>query len=196
MDRTDGYVQEIEYTHRYCGEMAPGLLDLACVWRGFSCLPSDHPPRYLEMAFGQGVSINLHAAACPGEFWGFDFNPAHLVNARELAAASRSGAMLFGDSFENFAAREGVPQFDVIAMHGTWSWISAENRHRVVEIVRRRLAPGGLFYLSYNCWPGWATEMPLRHLLMQHAESSGSREGLAARIDAKPGFESTISVTE
>jgi SAM-dependent methyltransferase len=192
MQPDDGYVKEIDYTHGYCAELAPALLDLACIARGISGLPSGRPIRYLEIAFGQGVPLNLHAAACPGEYWGFDFNPAHAANARALTAASGSGAILLADSFAQFAARQGGPQFDVVAMHGTWSWISAENRRLVVEIVREKLAPGGLFYVSYNCSPGWATEIPLRHLLVQHAEVSGSGEALTARIDASLAFAQSL----
>lgn len=189
MDWTEGYVQEIDYTHGYYRELAPAHLDFACLSRGISTLLEFRPLRYLELAFGQGMSVNIHAAACPGEFWGFDFNPTHAVNARDLATACGSGAQLFDDSFEEFASREDVPEFDVIVMHGTWSWISAENRHLVVDIVRRKLAPGGVFYMSYNCWPGWATEMPLRHLLVEHAAlASPDARGLIPKIDAAMDF--------
>jgi SAM-dependent methyltransferase len=189
MGTTDGYVQEIDYTHGYCAELAPSILDLACLSRGLGGLPADRPPKYLELAFGQGVSVNIHAAACAGEFWGIDFNPAHAGNARDLAQASGAGAQVYPDSFETFAARDDVPQFDVIALHGTWSWISAENRHLVVEILRRRLAPGGICFVSYNCMPGWAAEVPLRHLLVQHAGLPEARvRTLAERIDACLAF--------
>jgi hypothetical protein len=44
---------------------------------------ASHPraPRYLELGFGQGLTLNIHAAACPGEFWATDFNPVHASNA-------------------------------------------------------------------------------------------------------------------
>ncbi len=193
MDWTDGYVNELDYTHGYYRELAPAHLDLACISRGVSTLLEYRPLRYLELAFGQGMSVNIHAAACQGEFWGIDFNPTHAINARDLATASGSGAQLFDDSFEDFAARDDVPEFDVITMHGTWSWISPENRHLVVEILRRKLAPGGVFYMSYNCWPGWATEMPLRHLLTEHAElASAEAPGLIAKIDAAMEFAQSL----
>ncbi len=189
MGGTDGYVQEVDYTHGYCAELAPAILDLACVSRGISGLPAGRPLRYLELAFGQGVSVNIHAAACAGEFWGIDFNPAHAENARDLAQASGAGAQLSVDSFETFAARNDVPQFDVIALHAAWSWVSAENRRLVVDIVRRKLAPGGVFFVSYNCMPGWAAEVPLRHLMVRHAEAaSPAGAGLPARIDASLDF--------
>ena len=193
MEPDDGYVKELGYTHRYCAEIAPARIELACLAWGVSAPAAGSAPRYLELAFGQGVSINIHAAACRGEFQGIDFNPDHATNARDLAAASGSPARLSAESFEEFAARDDGPQFDVIAMHGTWSWISAANRHLVVEILRRRLAPGGLFFVSYNCLPGWASELPLRHLLTLHAQFAGPQsKGLAARIDASLGFAQSL----
>lgn len=195
MDQTDGYVRGIDYTHGYCAELAPGLLDLACVTAGVEGLPADGGPvRTLELAFGQGLSLNIHAAAAPGEYWGIDFNPAHADNARNLAAASGADLRVFADSFETFVARTDLPVFHRIALHGTWSWISAANRHLVVEIVRRTLAPGGQFFVSYNCMPGWATEVPLRHLLVQHAELAASPgQDLVAKIDASIAFAQSLS---
>ncbi len=192
-DRGSGYVSEMEYTHRYCPEMAPARLDLACVARGYPGLPSDRPLRYLELGFGQGISLNLHAAAHGGEFWGIDLHPAHVANAVNLAKAAASGARLSEETFAEFAEREDTPLFDVIAMHGTWSWISRENRERVVDILRRKLAPSGLCYLSYNCLPGWSSEMPLRHLLTLHASQfDASAQPLTERIDASLAFAQSL----
>ena len=75
MDWTSGYVAEIDYTHGYYRELAPGLIDYALILGGYE--PPDRTSmRYLELGYGQGLSVNIHAAACPGEFWGTDFNPA------------------------------------------------------------------------------------------------------------------------
>lgn len=188
----DGYVTELGYTYRYCPEIAPSRIALACAARGLAP-PQDPSPRYLELAFGQGVSINIHAAASPGEYWGIDINPEHVGNARQLAAASGSGARLHCESLEAFAARQDLPQFDMIAMHGGWSWISAENRHLAVEIVRRTLAPAGVFLVSYNCLPGWAAELPLRHLLVLHAQRAPDSQPLAQRIDASLEFAQALA---
>jgi len=193
MDRTDGYVRELNYTNTHYPGLAPARLDLACLSRSVFTRLDGRPLRYLELAFGQGVSLSIHAAASPGEFWGIDFNPDHLRSAREMAAASGSGVRLFEDSFADFAARDDVPQFDAITMHGVWSWVSAENRRVVVDIVRRKLAKGGVFYVSYNCLPGWASRMPLRHLLVEHASLAGSSApGLSARIDAALEFAGSL----
>lgn len=193
MDWTDGYVQGIDYTHGYYPELAPGLLTLACASRGVSTRLEHPSPRYLELGFGQGVSIGIHAAACVGEFWGNDVNPAHVANARELSAASGSDAHLSDDSFKSLAAREDLPEFDAITLHGVWSWISAGNRRTILDLVRRKLAPGGVFYLSYNCLPGWAAERPLRHLMALHAELAGTAlPGMQAQIDAARTFAQSL----
>src|SRR6478735_601493 len=185
MNWTHGYVQGVDYTHHYCRELSPSLLDFACLSRGISTSLADRPLKYLELGFGQGVSLNVHAAACQGEFWGTDFTPVHVLNARELAAAAQSDVRLFEESFQEFARRDDLPEFDVIGMHGTWSWISAENRATVLELVRKKLAPGGVFYLSYNALPGCAAELSLRHFLKLHAEQvSPPLLGSSEKLDA------------
>ena len=191
----DGYVTEIDYTHRYHAYLAPARIALACRAGGLEFRPSPTragPMRYLELAFGQGVSINVFAAASPGDYRGIDFNPRHADHAQGLARASGSQARLECESLEAFAARQDLPRFDVIAMHGTWSWISAENRHFVVEIVRKWLAPEGACVISYNCMPGWADELPLRHLLALHAELAPSTQSLAERIEGSLAFAQSL----
>lgn len=164
-----GYVEDITYTHGYYRELCPTLLALVALNRRQQA--SDWQPlRYLELGFGQGESLAIHAAACPGEFWGTDIHPEHVAHARELAAASGSNAHIFGLPFDELAARDDLPQFDVIALHGVWSWISDANRAVIVELIQRKLAEGGLVYLSYNSMPGWAASQPLRELLALHAQ--------------------------
>src|SRR6516165_2842430 len=145
-DWTAGYVTELEYTHGYYRELSPSLLRLAYL---SACIasPSTKPLHYLELGYGQGLSINIHAAALDGEFWGTDFNPTQVAHARTLSDASGSGAKLFEDSFADFAARADVPEFDIIGLHGIWTWISDANGHIVVDVIRRKLRAGGILYI-------------------------------------------------
>jgi hypothetical protein len=183
-----GYVSEVDYTHGYYRELCPTALSLALLNRAVNA-KHGKPLRYLELGFGQGLSLNIHAAACPGEFWGTDFNPGQAANASELAEASGSGAQILDLSFEDLAARDDLPEFDVIALHGIWSWISDANRAVIVELARRKLAVGGVLYVSYNCTPGWSPAMPLRHLMTLQAELAGSdAQGMSGRIDAALAF--------
>lgn len=193
MDWTAGYVSEVEYTHGYYRELAPGFTDFALLLAGYAP-PARSCMRYLELGYGQGLSANIHAAACPGEFWGTDFNPTHASNAQSLATVSGANAHFSDDSFLDILDRNDLPDFDQIALHGVWSWLSDSNRTAIVEIIRRRLKVGGVFYVSYNSLPGWAMAMPLRHLMTLHAETAGSEaQGVIARINASIAFGETLA---
>ena len=188
MDWTSGYRADIDYTYGYYRELAPSLIDFSLLMAGFQP-PQRGGMRYLELGYGQGVSVNIQAAACPGEFWGADFNPVHAAHAQSLARISQADAHFFDDSFADLLARDDLPAFNYIATHGVWSWVSDENRNAIVEIVRRRLKVGGAFYMSFNTLPGWSMGMPLRHIMTLHAESVGSdAQGVVGRIDASIAF--------
>lgn len=188
MDWSSGYITQIDYTYGYYHELSPSLLRLACLSAGLA-FPAAHQLTYLELGFGQGLSIGIHAAANEGEFWGTDFNPTQTAHAQALVSASASSANLLNDSFEELAARTNLPDFDIIALHGIWSWVSEQNRRTIVDIIRRKLKVGGIVYISYNCLPGWAPAMPLRHLMTLHAELAASDAGgLVAKIDGAVKF--------
>jgi SAM-dependent methyltransferase len=187
IDWTAGYVTELEYTHGYYRELAPGILRFGCLSAGIAP-PSGRKLRYLELGFGQGLSFNIHAAAVSGEFWGTDFNPTQVAHARSLAEAAGSGAILLEDSFAELAARSDLPEFDIIGLHGIWTWISDENSRVVVDIIRRKLRVGGILYISYNCFPGWAPSMPLRHLMKLHADLAAESTGMLAKLDGAFAF--------
>jgi SAM-dependent methyltransferase len=188
MDWTSGYVAEIDYTHGYYRELAPGLIDFALLIAGYEP-PSRTGMRYLELGYGQGLSANIHAAAVPGDFWGADFNPAHAANAQGLSRVSGAPALFTDDSFAEMAQREDLPEFDHIVLHGVWSWVSDENRRNIVEVIRRRLKVGGAVYMSYNTLPGWSVAMPLRHMMTLHAEAAGSDlQGVVGRIEGSIAF--------
>lgn len=190
---TEGYVTEIGYTHGYYAELKPLLMRQALLNQAI-----DHRRpatlRYLELGIGQGLSLNIHAAATQGEYWGCDFNPLQVANAQALAAASGANIRVLDSSFEELVARTDLPAFDVIALHGVWSWISAPNRRLIVEIARRHLAVGGVFYISYNTTPGWSAAVPLRHLMTLHAGlASPETLGLAPKIDAAVAFAQSLA---
>lgn len=168
-----GYVSEIEYTHGYYQELAPHRLRLAALLAGQKTSIAA-APTYLELGFGQGHSVNINAASNPGSFWATDFNAAQAASAQELAKASGADVHLYDAAFSELAARDDLPDFDIIALHGIWTWISDENRAIIVDLARRKLKPGGMFYISYNVTPGWSPAMPLRHLMKEHSKRASS----------------------
>lgn len=192
-DWTAGYVADIGYTYGYYTELNPLRLKLAFLNAG---LVFPGVGTACELGFGQGMSVNLHAAGSAVSWYGTDFNPAQAGFAQELARVTNAGAQLFDQSFAEFCVREELPEFDFIGLHGIWSWISDENRAVIVDFVRRKLKVGGVFYISYNTQPGWAAMVPVRDLLTEHARVLGAEgQGIVSRIDAAIDFAERLLAT-
>ncbi len=183
----EGYFTDVAYTYGYYREINPVFQRFCLLLRGFAA-PDAAQQQHCELGFGQGVSINIHAAASPNGFTGTDFNPAHAAHANQLAAVSGSGARLFDDSFEQLLARTDLPQFDSISLHGIWTWVSRDNQKIIAEFARRHLKPGGLLYISYNCFPGWSPAYPLRQLFALHDRFIPGATGAVQRVEAAMKF--------
>lgn len=164
----DGYFTKSEYTYGYYRDISPAFQRFCLLLNGYLVPESTDDSVHCELGYGQGVSINIHAAATPGRYVGTDFNPDHSAHANELLKASGCDARFYNDSFAEMLERDDMPQFDSISLHGIWSWISPENQRHIVEFARRFLKTGGIFYNSYNCLPGWAPHSPLRELLAMY----------------------------
>ncbi len=182
----DGYVREIPYTFGVQREMAPAQLALALLLAGFRP-PALAGVRYAELGFGQGFNLALLAAANPtGRFCGNDILPAHLGFVRDLAArAALSNLSVSGTGFAGFADEVAGP-FDLVALHGVWSWVGNRERQEVCGFLARHLDPAGAAYVSHNVLPGWAEALPLRTLLKAHVDRGTGP--LAGRIRAALDF--------
>ena len=148
--------------------MAPSHLAFAAIAAGRSPDAAQRPQRMLELGFGRGFGLALLAAANPDiAFEGQDADGDNVAYAKRLIdLAQLENVMLARTGFEDAAAQEGGANVDVVAMHGVLSWISPAARAAAVAIVNKRLRPGGLFYVSYNCMPGWAPMEPMRRLAL------------------------------
>jgi SAM-dependent methyltransferase len=185
-DWTSGYVADIGYTYGYYNELNPNRATLAFLNAGFM------PPSsgvHCELGYGQGLSVNVHAAASGTTWYATDFNPSQAAFAQSLAASSGADAHLTDEAFEDFCNRADLPEFDSIGLHGIWSWISDENRAVIVDFIRRKLKVGGALYISYNTLPGWASFAPMRHLMTEHASVMGAvGKGVVSRVDGALEF--------
>ena len=192
-DWTAGYVADIGYTFGYYTELNPLRAKLAFLDAG---LVAPEMGAACELGFGQGLSANLHAAASVTQWYGTDFNPAQAGFAREIASVSGANARLYDEAFADFARRPDLPEFDYIGIHGIWSWISDENRAVMVDFIRRKLKVGGVLYISYNTYPGWAAFAPMRHLMTEHAEIIGAEgTGIVSRINGALDFAGKLLAT-
>lgn len=185
-DWTSGYVAEVGYTYGHYAELSPERLRMAFLSAGL-LMPAIGAA--CELGFGQGVSANIHASASMAQWHGNDFIPAQAAYAQDLASASGSGARFTEESFAEFCNNPALPDFDFISLHGIWSWVSHQNRETIVDFIRRKLKVGGVVYLSYNTQPGWASMVPIRHLLAEHSRVMGSEsQGTLGRIDSAMQF--------
>ncbi len=191
-DWTSGYVADIGYTYGYYTELNPQRVKLVFLNAG---LVTPEFGAACELGFGQGLSVNMHAAASVCSWHGTDFNPSQAGFAQELVASSGANAHLYDEAFAEFAQRD-MPDFDYIGLHGIWSWISDENRTVIVDFIRKKLKVGGVLYISYNTLPGWGTFAPMRHLMTEHAEIIGADGiGIVSRIDGALDFTEKLFAT-
>lgn len=165
------YITDTRYPVTYFRELSPVWLNYVAVLNGTAPRPLDERFDYLELGCGSGFSSLVHAAAYPGgRFQACDLNPANIAAAAALAQDLGIGNVEFLEAtFEALGDRD-LPIFDYIVLHGVYSWVAPDVRRAVRRLVRSRLRPGGLLYVSYNCLPGWAVEVPLRRLVNELAD--------------------------
>jgi len=182
----DGYVSGIAYPRRYYRELNPASIAFAALQAGYQAPRLDRPFRYLDLGCGHGYSTTLFAALFPeGDFQGIDLDPVHIASAEHLRqAASIDNAGFRATSFAAMAAAADAlrQDCDFIVLHGVMSWVSAAVRRDIAAVIERRLKPGGIVYVSYNCQPGWAAKMPLRELLLEAFDRAAGAT-VAARIE-------------
>ena len=168
-----GYVTDAGYAETFFRELSP-------TWLNYVAASNAVPPRdlsrafsYLELGCGFAGSTIVNAGAFPhAEFHACDLNAIHIDGARDHARdLGVENVHFHACGFERLPLRD-MPRFDFIVMHGVYSWVNRAARDEALRIVRELLQPHGLVYVSYNCWPGWSVEAPLRKLLLEFAASS------------------------
>lgn len=182
-----GYQADIQYITCYVRDMSPVYLNYIVTSHGFEFPQVDGNFKSCELGFGQGLSIDLHAASAPGYWFGNDFNPSQVGFAQDLAHAAgltQDKVLLVDDSFEELLKRDDLPKFDFIGLHGIWSWISPENQQFILDFVKKNLKEGGFLYVSYNCSPGYTHMKPVRELMLSIDKAINStQEEPEARLE-------------
>lgn len=173
-----GYHTDSPYTCGYYRELAPAWLDFA------SLLQGQLPPRsrqgepfsYLELGSGMGLGLCLLAATHPeGKFTGIDFKPDHILHSRRLARDLELENVRFIEAdFLTLADDLGDLQdrHQYVVAHGIATWITAPIQKALLSVAAAALQPGGLFYCSYNTFPGWLNAVPVQKLAW-HLAGSG-----------------------
>lgn len=167
-----GYITDIAYSDGFYIFQTPQHLGLTATINAIESTDLTRGFSYCELGCGTGLTSIILAAVNPtAEFHAVDFNPAHIAHGRALSsAADISNINWHNIDFAELGPRSGeLPMFDIITMHGVWSWIAPELQDSIVRFVERHLRPGGLLYVSYNAMPAWSQIAPLQRLLKELA---------------------------
>ena len=187
MNLSQGYVVDLPYNSSFFKDITPSYIRSLLLLKGMD-LPKrkeEEPFRYLELGYGQGISLSVHAVSNEGEFYGTDFNPEHAIIAKKALHGTGVKTNILNDSFEelyNKSQNGLLPEFDMIVFHGIWSWIDRKNQDYILNIISKNLKVGGIVYVSYNAMPGWSSFMPVRELLFYHGESISATQSSVAKI--------------
>lgn len=173
---SEGYVDDVDYTSGYYAELNPRNAELAFLRCG---MEFPKVKTACELGYGQGLSALIHSACSDIDWYGTDFNPQHALRVRQIAQESGCGFKASGDSFAEYLKRDDLPEFDFIVLHGIWSWVSRGNQQLIKEFISRKLAIGGVVYVSYNTLPGWSMFNPIRQIMKDNADISGATDTLA-----------------
>src|SRR5688572_7770830 len=131
-----------------------------------------HPSRcrVLELGCAAGGNILPMATADPqSQFVGIDLSERQIADANATARQLELKnvdfrAVSITDVGDDFG------QFDYILCHGVYSWVPPHVQEKILEICSKHLAPQGVAYVSYNCYPGWHTRGAIREMLWYHTE--------------------------
>jgi len=168
-----GYVTDIAYVNGWYREQSPLIMALACLLGGVaSPMPGpDDEVSYLELGCGHGFGAMATAASNPNwRVTAIDFNPAHVVAARERAAEAGLDNITFIEAdlaslADDHARARLVPMADFVSMHGVWSWVPVVVRTGIVNLLRDKVQPGGVVHVSYNALPAWGNALGFQRLI-------------------------------
>jgi SAM-dependent methyltransferase len=168
----------VPYDDRPVAQTHPDLVWVAARRRGLD-LADPTAMRVLELGCAHAVNLIPMAFHLPGSrFVGIDLCPTQIEVARTRIEA------LGLDNVEVHAADvaqydPGPEPFDLVIVHGLFSWVPDSVRDRILPLCRRALSPNGIAYVSYNVMPAWGIRGAIRRaLLAMTADATDDRARL------------------
>ena len=158
---------EVPYDSLAFPQTHPGRMATVAALFGMTPAPVTHC-RVLELGCAAGFNIIPMAATLPdSRFVGVDLSSRQVAEGQEAIRSlgltnielRPMNIMDVGDDFG---------QFDYLICHGVYSWVPAEVREKILEIAARNLAPQGVAFVSYNCFPGWHIAGVIRDMMLYH----------------------------
>jgi len=172
------YITDLPYSEGYCPEQSPLSLAFVAWLNGVRGPDLSGAFTYCDLGCGQGTSLNAFAAALPeARFIGIDLSEAHIASARATATAAKLENVEYRCADLAELDLDTLPELQIVAAHGLYSWVPESCRSGVRRLIRARLCEGSLAYISTNAMPGWGPLMPLRDLMLSaSSEGQGSAE--------------------
>jgi len=124
--------------------------------------------RVLELGCGEGANLVPVAFQWPeSEFVGIDLSAASIRHGNDFIArmGMRNVALRCHDIMDIDSA---FGKFDYIIAHGVYSWVPPAVRAKIMAIFRENLAPHGIAFVSYNCYPGCHSRDIARQIMRYH----------------------------
>lgn len=126
--------------------------------------------RVLELGCNDGTHLIPMAVAYPeSQFVGVDLAETPIARATELAG--ELGLENISFRVADVQQLSGQPgECDYLIAHGLYSWVDASAQEKLIELCGRLLAPHGVAYVSYNCYPAWHIREMTRNIARIHTE--------------------------
>lgn len=172
------------YTYGTYPETMPSRLWFSSLIQGHVVKRSGF--RYLDLGCGQGFNLVLAASMHPdSEFVGVDFMPEHVAHGTKLAQeAGITNVRFIEADFMDLAVDPsplGAP-FDYAIAHGITSWVAPAVREAIYAILGKSLTLGGVFYKSYNTFPGWLPAVPFQHMIAEYQRKSDGHKAFQQAV--------------
>jgi methyltransferase-like protein/SAM-dependent methyltransferase len=167
--RLDTSYDQVPYSVSAFPQTRPDLL--ATIATLFGMTPRDPDRcRVLELGCASGGNVIPMAIASPNsQFVGIDLSSRQINDGKTVVDALKlPNVDLRHLSITDLGEEWG--QFDYILCHGVYSWVPSEVQEKILNICHRHLAPHGVAYVSYNCYPGWHARAAVREMLWYHAQ--------------------------
>jgi SAM-dependent methyltransferase/methyltransferase-like protein len=139
----------------------------------------------LELGCAGGGNLVPMAYAIPESlFVGIDLSERQIIDARAFADAVgltniTLEPMNILDAAEPLLARFG--EFDYIIAHGIYSWVPDAVKEALLAACRRLLAPQGIAYVSFSCYPGGELREMIRRMCKYHGRNERDPQQFAAK---------------
>lgn len=173
----------VPYTRRPFAQSHPDRLAVLAKLFGMRPAPIDRC-RLLELGCAAGGNLIPMACALPEScFLGIDASGRQAADAKGIiSAAGLTNVQIRKGDIAAVTRRLG--KFDYIIAHGVYSWVPDVVQDKILRICRENLAPEGVAYISFNCYPGWHFREMIREMMLYHTRRHPDANEQIARARA------------